>query len=139
MSCRLVATRAEVLNRGDLANVLVRKQRHSILLLTPKSNVHGRAPFSPTRRRTSPPRVRMQLKQHAAQPLVRRVLVELGVPEKIDGDRREFHGVRYMVQAEGLGHALGQALGHGGDEVGGLQDVADRHKVRHRELDLPAR
>jgi len=81
----------------------------------------------------------MQLKQQAAQPLVRRVLVELGVPEKIDGDRGQLHGVRHVAQAEGLGHAFGQALRHGGDEVGGLQDVADRHKVGHRELDLPAR
>src|SRR5256885_3404324 len=55
-----------------------------------------------------------------------------------DRDLRQLHRMAHIGQPEGQGDAMREALGHGGDEVGGLEDVADGDEVRHAQAHPPA-
>ncbi|MNN15973.1 hypothetical protein D3C81_1290960 [compost metagenome] len=59
------------------------------------------------------------------------------MPEQVDVDLRELDGVGQGDQAEGLHAGVGEALGHRGEQVGALEDVADGDEVRHFEADVP--
>src|SRR5205814_9031386 len=69
--------------------------------------------------------IRKDFRYQPTQPLIARLAVILGLPEHVDRDLRQLHRMAHIGQPEGHGNAMREALGHGGDEIGGLEDVAE--------------
>ncbi len=74
-----------------------------------------------------------QLKKQPPQPLVGCIAMKTRMPKGVDGGLGQRGRVGGGVKPKGLGHALGQAFWDGGHELAGLQNVANGHKVRHRQ------
>ncbi|MNO90134.1 hypothetical protein D3C76_816350 [compost metagenome] len=58
------------------------------------------------------------------------------MPEQVDVDLRQLDRVGQGDQVEGFDAGVGEALRHGGQQVGSLEDVAYRDEVRDFEADV---
>ena len=70
-----------------------------------------------------------QIKHQLPEPFVGRIPIVFAVPEQVDGDLGKRQRQGQARQSEGPCATVGETLGHRGDQVSVLQDMADSDKV----------